>query len=251
MDYNIEICCFSVEDVINAKKGGATRVELCADKFAGGTTPSYGYVKWVVENVDIKVSMMIRPRGGDFVYTPEEINVMEKDIDAAADIGADCIVMGVMTKDGFLDYDSVAKLAERAQKHGMETTFHRAFDVMREPEQALEQLKKIGVTRILTSGQGATVVEGAALLAKLIQLAGNDISIMTGGGMNETNVESMLKIGAKEVHGAIKKTVHSEVAWIDNGVKMGSAECDDTLVYVTDENRVRIISDKVRQFFGS
>ncbi len=246
MNYSVEICCFSVQDVINAQKGGATRVELCSDKFMGGTTPGYGYVKWAVEQMDVKVSMMIRPRGGDFVYSDAELEVMVNDIEAAAEAGANCVVLGVMDKKGFLDCDTVSSLVNRAKKHSMEVTFHRAFDVIREPEKALEQLKQMGVTRILTSGQRATVVDGAEFLAKLIDLAGNDISIMTGGELSELNVDKMIEIGAKEFHARVEKVIKTDVPWPENGVKMGSADCDDTLVDVIDEEKVKILVDKVK-----
>ncbi len=248
MNYNVEICCFSVQDIINAQNGGATRVELCADKFSGGTTPSYGYVKWVVSCADIKVSMMIRPRGGDFVYSDEELKVMADDIDAAADIGVDCVVFGVIDQRGFLDCEAPSRLVEQAKKHNMEITFHRAFDVIQQPEEALEQLKQMGVTRVLTSGQRATVVEGAKFIAKLIELAGDDIIIMPGGELNESNVDRMLEIGAREVHARIEKNIKTEVPWPDNGVKMGAADCDDTLISVIDEERVRILVNKVKSF---
>ena len=250
MDYNVEICCFSVQDVINAQKGGATRVELCSDKFSGGTTPSYGYVKWAVEETEVKVSMMIRPRGGDFVYSKDELKVMADDIKAAGEIGADCVVLGVMDEKGFLDYDAVKNLTELAKSKGMEVTFHRAFDVIQEPERALEQLKQIGVTRILTSGQRATVVDGAEFIAKLIKLAGDDIIIMPGGELNETNVDKMLEIGAREFHARVEKVIKTQVPWPDNGVKMGSADCDDTLISVIDEEKVRILVDKVKTAIG-
>lgn len=195
----IEICLESVESVIAAEKGGADRVELCSDLFEGGLTPTIGTVRTAKKLTEIKINVMIRPRGGDFCYSDEEFEVMKEDIKALKDTGINGIVFGILTPDGDVDMERSAELIELARP--LSVTFHRAFDMTRDPYKALEDLISLGVDRILTSGQEATVPEGAELLSELVRLAGDRVIIMPGCGLTERNFDKMReKIGAKEYH---------------------------------------------------
>ena len=195
----IEICLESVESVIAAEKGGADRVELCSDLFEGGLTPTIGTVRTAKKLTEIKINVMIRPRGGDFCYSDEEFEVMKEDIKALKDTGINGIVFGILTPDGDVDMKRSAELIELARP--LSVTFHRAFDMTRDPYKALEDLISLGVDRILTSGQEATVPEGAELLSALVRLAGDRVIIMPGCGLTERNFDKMReKIGAKEYH---------------------------------------------------
>ncbi len=171
----IEICLESVESVIAAEKGGADRVELCSDLFEGGLTPTIGTVRTAKKLTEIKINVMIRPRGGDFCYSDEEFEVMKEDIKALKDTGINGIVFGILTPDGDVDMKRSAELIELARP--LSVTFHRAFDMTRDPYKALEDLISLGVDRILTSGQEATVPEGAELLSELVRIAGDRVII--------------------------------------------------------------------------
>lgn len=157
-EISIEVCLDSVESSINAQQGGADRVELCDNLFQGGTTPSIGTIRAARKAIDIGLQVIIRPRGGDFLYSDYEFEVMKEDILAAGEAGADGVVFGILTPDGLVDRDRNALLRELAGP--MNATFHRAFDVVRNPFDALETIIDLGFNRILTSGQAPTVLEG-------------------------------------------------------------------------------------------
>lgn len=158
MPVDLEICIDSVHSAIAAQEGGAVRVELCDNLFEGGTTPSAGCIQLVRENIHIDLNVIIRPRGGDFLYSPLEFEIMKQDIKIAKQLGANGVVLGILNKDGTIDQKRTAELIALARP--MTVTFHRAFDVTRDPFEALEQLIDLGVDRILTSGQENTVLEG-------------------------------------------------------------------------------------------
>lgn len=196
----MEICCGSVEDVRAAHFGGAVRVELCSALDLGGVTPSAGLIVGAIrEKGPMKVNVLIRPRQGDFVYSPDEVSVMEADIAAARVAGADGVVIGALSSDGNLDIPALRRLLKAAE--GMDVTFHRAFDECVDPSGALEQLIELGIPRLLTSGCAPSALEGLPLIASLVEQAAGRISIMPGAGINPRNIKEIeARSGAWEFH---------------------------------------------------
>lgn len=216
----IEICLESVESVIAAEKGGADRVELCSDLFEGGLTPTIGTVKTALKKSNIKINAMIRPRGGDFCYSDEEFEVMKEDIKAFKETGINGIVFGILTPEGDVDVKRSKEIIELARP--LAVTFHRAFDMTRDPYKSLEELIKLGVDRVLTSGQEATVPEGADLLEELVQIAGDRIIVMPGCGITERNFPKLRdKIKAKEYHIYLPYETTSKMKFHPGHIYMG------------------------------
>ena len=216
----IEICLESVESVIAAEKGGADRVELCSDLFEGGVTPTIGTVKTALKKSNIKINVMIRPRGGDFCYSDEEFEVMLEDVRALKDTGINGIVFGILTPEGDVDIVRSKELIELARP--LPVTFHRAFDMTRDPYKSLEDLINLGVDRVLTSGQEATVPEGADLLEELVKIAGDRIIVMPGCGITERNFPKLQeKIKAKEYHIYLPKEISSKMVYHPGHIYMG------------------------------
>lgn len=216
----IEICLESVESVIAAEKGGADRVELCSDLFEGGLTPTIGTVKTALRKSNIKINAMIRPRGGDFCYSDEEFEVMKEDIKAFKETGINGIVFGILTPDGDVDVKRSKEIIELARP--LAVTFHRAFDMTRDPYKSLEELIELGVDRVLTSGQEATVPEGADLLEELVQIAGDRIIVMPGCGITERNFPKLRdKIKAKEYHIYLPYETTSKMKFHPGHIYMG------------------------------
>ena len=236
--YTFEICANSVESCVAAQQGGADRVELCAAIPEGGTTPSYGEMTVARRMLDIRLHAIIRPRGGDFLYTPIEADAMLADSRAARAVGADGVVVGCLTPDGDLDLPLLQRLLDEAK--GMSVTFHRAFDRCRQPLQALDQLIALGVDRVLTSGQQPTAPEGADLLRQLVARADGRIAIMAGCGVNETNIRALAEAtGVTEFHFSAREAVASAMRLRNDEVKMGSSEADEYSRMVTTARRVR------------
>lgn len=195
----IEVCVDSVESALAAEKGGAGRVELCCALLEGGLTPSEGVIALAREKLSLDLNVIIRPRGGDFLYTDSEHEVMLRDIDAAKRLGADGVVLGVLTADGEVDVARTRALVERARP--LSVTFHRAFDMSRDPYASLEILVGLGIDRLLTSGQEESVMAGLDLLRELVVRADDRIVIVPGGNIHEKNVEKIAKqTGARELH---------------------------------------------------
>ncbi len=193
----IEACVDSPESAVAAENGGATRVELCAALLEGGLTPSTGAIALAREKLGIGLHVIIRPRGGDFLYTGDEHAVMLRDIDAAKNAGADGVVVGVLDANAQVDEARTRELVECARP--MSVTFHRAFDMTRDPFAALETLVDLGIDRILTSGQEESAMAGLELLRELVKRAGGRIIIMPAGNIHENNVKKIAKeTGAKE-----------------------------------------------------
>ena len=216
----IEICLESVESVIAAEKGGADRVELCSDLFEGGLTPTIGTVKTALKKSNIKINAMIRPRGGDFCYSDEEFEVMKEDIKAFKETGINGIVFGILTPEGDVDVKRSKEIIELARP--LAVTFHRAFDMTRDPYKSLEELIELGVDRVLTSGQEATVPEGAELLEELVQIAGDRIIVMPGCGITERNFPKLRdKIKAKEYHIYLPYETTSKMKFHPGHIYMG------------------------------
>jgi copper homeostasis protein len=185
----IEVCAYSLESCINAQAGGAGRIELCGGLGEGGTTPSAGLIEVVRQHIDIDLYVMIRPRGGDFVYDVFEEEIMRKDIDLAKKLGANGVVLGILTADGQVDVQRTKALVDYASP--LKVTFHRAFDLTPDPVKALKAVIETGAERILTSGQKATAIQAIDLLRKLAQESNGAIEIMAGGGVNHTNAAEL------------------------------------------------------------
>lgn len=215
-----EVCLDSVESAIEAQAGGADRVELCDNLFEGGTTPSAGAIRLAREKLTIGLHVIIRPRGGDFCYSDIEMEVMKLDVISARELGADGVVIGILTADGQVDMERCKVLVEAAGD--MNVTFHRAFDMTRDPFEALEKIISLGCSRILTSGQEATVYEGMDLLKKLVQKAENRIIIMPGNGITERNLDKVMKgIGAAEYHVYLHEPKPSRMKFKPDHIYMG------------------------------
>ncbi|MFA6767066.1 MAG: copper homeostasis protein CutC [Parabacteroides sp.] len=218
----IEICANSAQSCVEAEAGGAKRVELCAAIPEGGTTPSYGTIKTaqaLTSSIDINV--IIRPRGGDFLYTGTEVQTMLEDIEMCKNLKVHGVVFGCLTVDGVIDTDLMYRLIEKARP--LSVTCHRAFDVCRDPFNALEQLIELGCDRILTSGQQPDAVKGIPLIAELVRRAADRIIIMPGCGVRENNIAHIeAETGAKEFHTSARSTVYSKMNYRNKEVPMGS-----------------------------
>ena len=221
--YKFEICANSVASCIAAQDGGADRVELCAGIPEGGTTPSVGMIRCARESIGIGLNVIIRPRGGDFLYSESEIREMVYDIEAAKELGVDGLVFGCLCPDGSVDMENMRLLMEAAGDTPV--TFHRAFDHTSDPLKALEDIIELGCARILTSGCRPTAAEGAPLLAQLVEKAGDRIIIMPGCGVNEGNIAETARLsGAREFHFSAREPVESGMTFRNQDVVMGSEE---------------------------
>jgi copper homeostasis protein len=215
-----EMCVDSVESAIAAQQGGADRVELCANLLEGGTTPSAGTIVLARQTLTIDLNVIIRPRGGDFCYSDLEFEVMQYDVERAKRLGANGVVIGILKPDGSIDQDRTAALIASARP--LSVTFHRAFDMSRDPFEAMEMLIQLGADRILTSGQEASVLEGLELITELIQQAGDRIIIMPGGGITPRNIRKIIgQSRAKEIHVASMASVDSPMQYRNPRVFMG------------------------------
>lgn len=202
----LEICVFNVATAIAAEKAGANRLELCENYANGGTTPSYGYLKTIREKISIPVFPMIRPRGGDYIHTEEEINIIHKDILLCKELGFEGVVIGLLNADGTIDAENTARLTAAA--YPLEVTFHRAFDRCKNPLEALETIINCGCTRLLTSGQTPKVTEGLTLVKQLVDIAADQIIIMPASGLNSQNVAQIIEAtGVTEVHTSARKKI--------------------------------------------
>lgn len=235
----IEICANSAQSCVEAEAGGARRVELCAGIPEGGTTPSYGEictVQALTSQIDINV--IIRPRGGDFLYTPAEVQSMLYDIEMAKKLKVHGVVFGCLTKEGDIDVPLMRRLIEASQP--LSVTCHRAFDVCREPFQALEQLIDLGCDRILTSGQQPDAVRGIPMIKELVRRAHGRIIIMPGCGVREDNIAQIeAETGATEFHTSARSIVYSKMEYRNENVPMGSSPVTSEFETVqTDRHKV-------------
>lgn len=216
----IEVCANSHESAMAAQAGGAARVELCSALIEGGITPSAGVIEQVRRNLKIPLNVIIRPRGGDFCYSREEFDVMKRDILMAQTLGADGVVIGILTPEGTIDLERCAMLVELARP--LSVTFHRAFDMAGDLFQALEDVLALGVERLLTSGGRQTAMEGAATIATLAQRAGDRLIIMPGSGVKPENlVELIRKTKAREYHLSGQKKIDSRMIYRNPAINMG------------------------------
>ena len=210
MDFKLEVIAFNIESCRLALSGKAHRIELCDNQADGGTTPSYGFIKSARTFSDIDLYPIIRPRGGDFLYSDEEYDIMKDDILVCKQLGCDGVVTGLLNADGSVDKKRTAYLVELAYPMGV--TFHRAFDRTNDAFQAMEDIIEIGCERILTSGQKPTAIEGLDLITELIIKSDNRIIIMPGSGLRSDNIVSIAKqTGATEFHSSARTFINSKM----------------------------------------
>jgi copper homeostasis protein len=220
MSLIFEVCVESAEAGMAAQEGGADRIELCSDLLEGGLTPSHGTLAVARQRLRIGIMAMVRPRGGDFCYTDTEFAVMREDLLAAKRLGANGVVFGLLNPDGTIDRERTAELIALAPP--LSVTFHRAFDVSRDPFESLDTLIGLGVDRVLTSGQEPTVLEGLDLIVALVKRAAGRIIVMPGGGITERTVGRIAPVcGANEFHFASLEPREGRMAYRNPRVFMG------------------------------
>lgn len=240
MGIAVEIAVSDPESAFAAQTGGADRVELLSNWLEGGTTPSSGMVAVVRNNLAIDLHVIVRPRGGDFSYSRDEFDVMKRDIAAAKGLGANGVAFGLVNLDGKVDTERTRELVETARP--LSVTFHRAFDTCHDLPRALEDLISCGINRVLTSGGEANALDGKRMLAELVSLAGNRVSVMVGGGVRKENVREILQeTGAREVHAGLRSTIPSPMRFRNPRVSFGP-------VSRSEYERVVVRTDDVRDF---
>ena len=241
----LEACVDSVEAALAAEAGGAGRVELCADLLEGGITPSGGTIQEACARLSIPVNVIIRPRGGDFCYSDVEYAVMQRNVELAKEAGANGVVIGILLPDGTVDSERTGVLVELARP--LSVTFHRAFDVTRDPYEALETLIELGIDRVRTSGQEPSVLEGLDLIVDLVRAAKERIIVMPGAGFTERNIRKIVAAsGVREAHVAAPVDVASRMVYRNPRVFMGGElRPPEYSVSVTDADRIRAFLDAV------
>lgn len=237
----LEVCCTSIASALAAQDGGAQRIELCDNLYEGGTTPSYGTIELVREKLHIDVNVLIRPRGSDFVYSDDEMEIIRRDIERCKEISVNSVVIGFLTPDGEIDLKHTKQIIELARP--LSVTFHRAFDMCRDPHKALEQLINIGIDRILTSGQKNKAPEGARLITELVEKAGDRVIIMPGAGLRPENIKEFHKqVKAKEYHSTLSEIVDSSMTFRREDVYMGG------LSSIPEYNWKQASTEKIKKF---
>jgi len=235
----LEIVVYNIESALKAQEGGADRIELCDNPGEGGTTPSFGTIEIVRGNVSLDVFVMIRPRGGDFCYTSWEFHSMKRDIWQCQKASVDGVVFGILTPDGRIDKKRCKDLIDKARP--LKVTCHRAFDMTRDPFEALEDCIEVGFDRILTSGGQAQASKGAELIGELIKKANGRIAIMPGSGVNENTVERIVQITrATEIHFSATSSRPSLMEYKNADIAgMGSDEGSEFVVRTVDPERIK------------
>ena len=241
MDFKLEIIAFNIESCTIAQASGATRIELCDNPGDGGTTPSYGFIKAAREKLHIELYCMIRPRGGDFFYSDDEFEIMKTDVLQCKQLGCDGVVIGLLNKDATVDLTRSKKLVELAYPMGV--TFQRAFDRVSDPFKALEDIIATGCERILTSGLVPSCLDGAPLIAKLVQQADERIVIMPGSGLRSGNVIDVAKItGATEFHTSARIFADTKMEYIVKGME------EDLKNVMVDGDEVKAIAGSLKNY---
>lgn len=238
----LEICASSIESVLQAKKGGAHRVELCDNLSEGGTTPPLSWIELSVKQADIQIFTLIRPRPGDFLYSDYEFDTMKKDIIHCGEAGCDGVVIGILTEEGQVDKMRCSELISLARSYKMSVTFHRAIDRAKDIFEAMEDVIHLGCDRILTSGGMPNAMMGKDILKKMVIRAKDRIIIMPGAGINEDNIAQLAQYtGAKEFHGSFRTEQASKMLYKSEVFK------DDYTTMVSSSDKIREALRRVNQ----
>lgn len=241
----VEICTFSLESCVNAQLAGASRVELCSGMYDGGTTPSAAMIRMAREKLSIELYVMIRPRGGDFLYSDLEFELMKEDILYARSCNADGVVFGILKADGSVDVERTKELVEWAAP--MKVTFHRAIDMTRNMEEALEDVVRAGCYRILTSGGRNTVDEGIEQIRTLVKQAKGRVQIMAGSGVSATNASRLVEIGVDAIHLSGKSSRDSKMVFRNPNVFMGGVPgLPEYEQYYSDVEKIKATLGKIK-----
>jgi copper homeostasis protein len=243
----LEIACFSLEAAIIAEESGADRIELCSGPLEGGLTPSIAMIALARNILKIPIHVMIRPREGDFLYSTRELNSMEYDIKSIKEAGIEGIVLGILKNDGSIDTQNLKRMVKISDP--MNVTFHRAFDLVKDPFQALREIIYTGTSRILTSGQRQTALEGKELIAKLIQSSENKISIMPGSGVNASNIADLANsTSAKELHASVRKLKKGGMTYSNPLVNLhAGSTIQDTGILIPDPVQIRKMKKELKK----
>ena len=245
----MEVCCYNLESALAAEKLGADRIELCDNAFEGGTTPSLGSIKIALQQLSIPVFVMIRPRGGDFLFSPEEIEAMLEDVKSAKQTGVHGLVVGALDPHGRLDLEVLRRLIDAASP--LPVTLHQAFDLTVDPLEALHQAQDLGIKRILSSGQAATAEKGLPLLKQLTSNKSEQIEVIPGAGINAQNLLSILAAtGAREFHISAGGTRGSKMLHKPVGIPMGHASAAAYQIQTADSHKlqeIRYLADKISE----
>lgn len=235
----IEVCVDSAASAMAAERGGAARVELCSNLLEGGVTPSAGMIEVVRRGISIGLQVIIRPRGGDFCYEEEEIEIMARDITMAKSLGADGVVFGILDTSGHVDLTRTRELRELARP--LNVTFHRAFDMSVDLSRALEDICQTGVDRVLTSGGEQECLQGVETIRQLVKSARGRLSIMAGGGIGPNEVANIIsQTGVREIHVGLSSAVASPVQYRNLRVSLGKA-------HGREYQRVQVLEENVRK----
>jgi len=240
-----ELCAETIDACIAARDGGADRIELCSGLSEGGITPSHGLAHAAVERSGLPVHTLIRPRGGDFLYSASDVSVMAEDIVHMKQLGAAGVVFGLLTPGGNVDLDRTRSLVDLARP--MKVTFHRAFDATPSLCDALEDIISIGCDRVLTSGGERDVIAGASRLAELVQQSAGRIQVAAGGGLRLQNAASLARLtGATHFHGSLRRRVIAAKAVLTNGNAVGDLPASGNR-YVVDPDSVRSVISRLQR----
>ncbi len=238
----VEVASNSVQSAIEAEKGGAKRIELCGNLMEGGTTPAKSQIELTREHVSIDLNVIIRPRGGDFMYDDLDFESMKRDIQLCGELKCDGVVIGILDPDGNIDLKRNLELVELAKKYNLSVTFHRAFDRVKSLPDALEDVIKLGCDRILTSGGYANVYDGRFVIKDLVEQAGDRIIIMPGAGVKEENAAEIISFtGAKEIHGTFQSLFQGKM----NFHSLNFTDNSEYSYLLSDSKRVSEIVKKV------
>ena len=241
----IEVCAYSLASCLTAQRAGAGRVELCGGMAEGGTTPSAGLIQLARQRLTIPLYVMIRPRGGDFLYSEIELAVMKADIQMAKSFGADGLVLGLLNPDGTIDETKTNELVELA--HPLPVTFHRAFDMASNPLEALEAVIRTGAVRILTSGQQPTAEQGLPLIQQLAAKAAGRIEIMAGAGVNAQNADAIMLAGVDALHLSGGQQEDSRMIFRQPSVSMASSIPGEYEYIEASEEKIRAVRNRLGQ----
>lgn len=248
MEIVVEICCGSYYDALMAKQGGASRIELNSALYLGGLTPSLATLLQVKKDTDLTVICMLRNRGGGFCLKEEDYLILKEDCRLMLEHGADGIAFGFLTEDQTIDLIKTKEIVTMIHSYHKTAVFHRAFDCVKDPILAINQLIEIGVDRVLSSGGKKTAIQGANLLSQLQQQYGNQIEILVGSGVNETNVKHLLdQTGVKQVHSSCKGWLHDPTS-VSSSVSFGFDSTHPSDYDVVDSHKVKKLIQRVKEY---